>query len=141
MMYKKILVALENSDTDAHLIAHVGELASLLGSEVLLVHVADGFAARNYKQLKLAPSEEMQDDQRYLDKTVRMLEKRGIKAESRLEVGNPPEGIVKVAKECGCDLIAMSSHGHRLIGDLVYGSTIEPVRHNTHVPILTVRKP
>jgi manganese transport protein len=138
-MYKKILVALENSKTDRRLLAHVVELAVLLKSSLLLLHVADGFAARNFKQLKLAESEEMKEDQRYLDKTAQALTKHGLKVETRLELGNPPEGIIKVSKECHCDLIAMCSHGHRLIGDLVFGSTIEPVRHRTKIPVLIVR--
>ena len=67
-MYKKILVALENGRADRSLLPHVAQLASLLGSELLLIHVADGWVARNYDQLKLAESEEMKADREYLER-------------------------------------------------------------------------
>ena len=58
-MYRRILVAVENSPADRTILAHVSELARLTGAELLLVHVADGWAARNFDQLKLRESEEM----------------------------------------------------------------------------------
>jgi manganese transport protein len=138
-MYKKILVALENGRADATLLAHVAKLAAGVGSELLLLHVADGWAARNFDQLKLAESEEMRADGDYLEKTAATLRAQGLKADTLLALGSPPAEIVKVAISSGCDLIAMASHGHKLIGDLIYGSTIDKVRHETKVPLLVVR--
>ena len=66
-MYRRILVAVENSAADRTILTHVSELARLTGAELLLVHVADGWAARNFDQLKLRESEEMQSDRAYLD--------------------------------------------------------------------------
>jgi nucleotide-binding universal stress UspA family protein len=120
-MYRKILVALENSPADEAIIPHVAEMARRLGSEVFLLHVADGWVARNFHQLKLAESEEM--------KTVSTL----------LALGDPPKEILKAAETENCSLIAMASHGHRLLGDLIFGSTIHEVRHNTSIPVLLVR--
>ncbi|CAN5339057.1 universal stress protein [soil metagenome] len=138
-MYRKILVAVDNSKADKSLVPHVAALAKLLGSEIILIHVADGWAARNFDQLKLAESEEMKEDQSYLTRTVTELKKQGLKASSILARGNPPEEILKMAEKEGCDLIAMTSHGHRLIGDLIHGSTIEKVRHLSHTPLLILR--
>ncbi len=138
-MYKKILVALENGRADDTLVPHVARLAKLLGSELLLVHVADGFAARNYDQLKLAESDEMRSDRAYLTAISERLSGDGILVRSELALGNPPTEIVRTAQMHGCDLIAMTSHGHKLVGDIFLGSTIEKVRHNTAVPILVVR--
>ena len=139
-MYQKILVALDNTASDASLLPHVCQLACLAKSELLLLHVADGWAARHFEHLKLAPSEEMQDDLRYLEETAERLTKEmGLKVGTLLALGNPPEQILKIAEKEKCDLIAMGSHGHKFLGDLWHGSTIDHVRHNTRIPILTVR--
>jgi len=138
-MYRKILVALENDKADTSLLPHVAKLAGIVGAELLLLHVADGWAARNYDQLKLAESEEIKADRAYLESTATALREKGLSVETALAMGNPPQEILKVSVEQGCDLIAMTSHGHKLIGDIFYGSTIEKVRHNTAIPILVVR--
>jgi manganese transport protein len=138
-MYKKILVALENSCADQSLLPEVEKLASLLHSELLLVHVADGWVARNFEQLKLAESEEMKADRRYLENTAEKMRAAGLRVSFHLALGDPPTEILRTADAEGCDLIAMTTHGHRLLGDLIYGSTIENVRHKATVPLLVVR--
>ena len=138
-MYAKILVALENTVADESLIPHVADLAKHLGSELLLVHVADGWAARNFDQLKLAESEEMKADRAYLENRASQLRERGLVVSTHLAMGDPPKEIVRTADKEKCDLIAMGSHGHRLLGDIIHGSTIHDVRHSTAVPVLLVR--
>ena len=138
-MYKKILVALENSRSDQTLLPHVRQLAKLLGSHLLLLHVADGWVARNFDKLKLAESEEMRADQKYLDDTAAGLRSEGLEVSVHLALGDPPREIVKVAAAECCDLIAMTTHGHRFLGDLIFGSTINEVRHKTSASVLLVR--
>ena len=138
-MYKKILVALENSSADASLLPHIAELAKQLHSELLLVHVADGWAARNFSQLKLAESEEMKNDRDYLERSAAILRNAGLSVATHLALGEPPAEILRTAENERCDLIAMTSHGHRLLGDLMFGSTISEVRHRTSIPILLVK--
>lgn len=138
-MYRKILVALENTSADRTLVPHIAELARRLGSELLLVHVADGWAARNFDQLKLAESSEMKADRAYLESVAVKLRGDGLNVSSELVLGNPPTEILRTAQGRSCDLIAMTSHGHKLVGDFFLGSTIEKVRHNTTIPILVVR--
>jgi nucleotide-binding universal stress UspA family protein len=138
-MYQRILVALENGRADETLLPHIAELAKVHGSELLLVHVADGFAARNYDQLKLAESEEMKDDRTYLESSAEKLRGEGLSVSTFLALGDPAEGILKTAADRECDLIAMTTHGHRLLGDIVYGSTINEVRHKATMPLLLVR--
>ena len=138
-MYQKILVALENSRADRSLLPHVTELANRLKSQLLLVHVADGWVARNFNQLKLAESEEMKEDRNYLESTAQRLRASGLEVSTHLALGDPPTEILKTAERENCDLIAMTTHGHRLLGDLIYGSTISQVRHKASVPILLVR--
>jgi nucleotide-binding universal stress UspA family protein len=138
-MYRKILVALENSRADATLLPHIEQLAKLMHSQLLLVHVADGWVARNFNRLKLAESEEMKTDRAYLDATASHLRKAGLAVVAELALGDPPTEILKTAEREKCDLIAMTAHGHRLLGDLFFGSTIHKVRHESSIPILLVR--
>jgi manganese transport protein len=138
-MYKKILVALENGRADDTLVPHIAELARRLGSELLLLHVADGFAARNFEQLKLAESDEMRADRSYLEGIAQRLRAAGLVVKTQLALGNPPTEILRCADGQACDMIAMTSHGHTLIADIFLGSTIDRVRHNTAIPILVVR--
>jgi len=138
-MYRKILIPLDNSPTDENILPHITELARRFGSQLLLLHVADGWAARCFDQLKLAESEEMKSDREYLETVANRLRQTGLSVETRLALGNPPAEILKVATAEHCDLIAMASHGHRLFGDIFHGSTITQVRHKTSIPILVAR--
>ena len=138
-MYKTILVAIENSAADRAVLEHIEGLARLTGSRLLLVHVADGWAARSFDDLDLRESEEMRQDRAYLDGLCRELEARGLTVRARLAMGDPSSQLVKVAAEERVDLIAMSTHGHRFLNDLLRGSTADRVRHNVTIPVLMVR--
>ena len=138
-MYRKILVPLENSPYDAAILAHVRTLAAMCGASIVLIHVADGFAARNAGPLKLRESEEMRGDREYLDRLCGELRSDGMNADCVLAGGDPSREIVDAAHREGCDLIAMSTHGHRFVKDVIFGSVANEVRHNTRVPVLLVR--
>ena len=138
-MYRKILIALDNGPADEALLPHVTELALSFGSAILLLHVADGFAARCFDQLKLAESEEMKADLAYLEKIAAELRTKKLSVATKLALGNPPTEILKAAEAEHCDLIALAGHGHRLFGDIFHGSTITEVRHKTTIPLLIVR--
>lgn len=140
-MYRRILVPLEHSGTDACILAHVRILARHTGARLLLVHVADGWAARNQEALNLRESEEMRKDRAYLEAQASTLRDEGLDCEAILAGGDPAREIVNLAERESCDLIAMGTHGHRLIGDLVYGSVADSVRHRSMVPVLLVRDP
>ncbi len=140
-MYKKILVTLENSRTDEAILRHIELLAKPLGSTLLLVHVADGWMARHRERLNLAESEEMRVDRAYLETVRARFASAGIPAETQLLWGEPADEIVKVAEASGVDLIAMSTHGHRFLADLVYGSTANKVRHTVDIPVLLLKAP
>ena len=138
-MYSRILVPLENSRTDACIMVHVRSLATHCRARVLLIHVADGFVARNFKQLELRESEEMRKDREYLDRICSELRDEGFACDAILASGDPAAEIAAAADREQCDLIAMGTHGHKLLADLVYGSVASAVRHLSTVPVLLVR--
>ena len=138
-MYKHILIAIENSEADGAVLAHIEPLARLTGARLLLVHVADGWAARHFNELKLRESEEIRDDREYLQRLCQELVEHGFEARARLAMGDPATELVKVAIDESVDLIAMSTHGHRFLNDLLRGSTADRVRHNVEIPVLMVR--
>ena len=138
-MYSRILVAIENSAADRTILTHVSELARLTGAELLLVHVADGWAARNFNELKLRESEEMKSDRAYLEQLQADLTSRGFTVDIRLAMGDPATELVKVAADQHVDLVAMSTHGHRFLADLLHGATADRVRHLVTVPVLLLR--
>ncbi len=138
-MFHKILVALDHSKADATLLPRVKGLARLTNASLLLLHVSTGWAAQWQQQLNLEDSEEMQADREYLLKLARELTAEGFQVETLHASGRPPEEILKVARSQSCDLIAMTTHGHRLLSDIIYGETIEKVRHESEIPIFLVR--
>jgi nucleotide-binding universal stress UspA family protein len=138
-MYRRILVAIEHSAADQAILDHVRQLAAEVGSELHLVHVADGWAARNFDQLQLRESEEMKDDRDYLAKVAADLTAHGLTVSTELAMGDPADQLIRLAEERGVDLLAMSTHGHRFLNDLVRGTTVNRVRHLVKIPVLLVR--
>src|SRR5437868_12576632 len=138
-MYRHILVPLENSSADRTILNHVKLLARITGAKLLLVHVADGWVARNFNQLQLAESEEMKQDRAYLERRSRELTSEGFSCDAVLALGEPSDEIIKLAREKDVDLIAMTTHGHRVISDILYGATADKVRHEVDVPVLLLK--
>jgi nucleotide-binding universal stress UspA family protein len=138
-MYRKILIPLENGPADRTILDHVLRLGRMTGASLVLMHVADGWAARNYERLNLADSEEMTADRAYLEDRAAEFRADGFEVETLLALGEPADQIVKAATACGADLVAMATHGHRLLGDLLYGSTADKVRHLVDMPVLMLK--
>jgi universal stress protein A len=140
-VYEHILIPLDNSPADEAILTHIRKLARLTRARLTLVHVADGFMARNQKRLGLDESDEMRDDRDYLAKRAAELEAEGFQVRAILECGEPADQILAIADREACDLIAMSTHGHRFLSDLILGSVAEQVRHRTGIPVLLIRAP
>jgi nucleotide-binding universal stress UspA family protein len=136
-MYDTILVTLDGTPTDRAIIEHVKNLAKLAQSRLVLLHVADGWAARTYGPD--AVSREIAEDTAYLEKIRAEFQSAGISADAELAYGDPADQIIKWVEKKRCDLVAMSTHGHRFLADLFLGSTATKVRHNIAVPILLLR--
>ena len=138
-MYSRILVTLERSPADESIIQHVKGLARHCGASVVLMHVADGFGARLADTLALRESEEIREDRSYLEQRRAEMEMAGVDADALLAAGDPAKEIVLAAEREKVDLIAMATHGHRLVGDILHGSVANDVRHRTLIPVLLVR--
>jgi nucleotide-binding universal stress UspA family protein len=138
-MYTNILVPVENRETDRTILRHIRELARLTKAKLLLVHVADGWAARNFERFNLQESEEMKQDREYLAALSEELRSEGYEVKAVLAMGDPATEIIKIARSEPIDLIAMTTHGHRLVSDLLYGSTADKVRHRVDVPVLLLK--
>ena len=138
-MYKKILVPLDNSPTDDVILSHIRSLAKMTGASLVLVHVADGYAARLQQQLNLEDSEEIKKDRQYLKQKEEDLRQEGFRVKSFLPGGEPSDQILTIAESEHCDLIAMSTHGHRFLKDIILGSVADNLRHRTSIPILMIR--
>jgi nucleotide-binding universal stress UspA family protein len=136
-MYETILVTLDGTPSDRAIIEHIKRLAKLANSRLVLLHVADGWAARTYGPD--AVSAEINEDTKYLE-TVRLeFQSAGIPTEAELAYGEPADQIIKWVEKKKCDLVAMSTHGHRFLADVFLGSTADRVRHNIGVPVLLLR--
>lgn len=138
-MYHHILIPLENTPADETILAHIKSLARMTGAKLLLLHVSDGWVARNFDQLKLAESEEMKHDRGYLEKRRRELCDEGFSCDAVLALGEPSDEIIKLAETRDVDLIAMSTHGHRFLSDIIHGATADKVRHAVDIPVLLLR--
>ncbi len=136
-MYETILVTLDGTPTDRAIIEHVKQLAKLAGSRLVLLHVADGWAARTYGPDAVSP--EISEDTAYLEKIRAEFQSLGIPAQAELAFGEPVKEIIKWVQQKGCDLVAMSTHGHRLIADIFLGTTASRVQHRIKVPVLLLR--
>ena len=136
-MYNKILVTLDATPTDRAIIDHVKALAGIMHSRVVLLHVADGWAARMFGPDAVSP--EIAEDKAYLEKVQIEFQSAGLSAEAELAFGEPAKEIIKWVQEKGCDLVAMSTHGHRYVADLFLGTTSRRVRHSVGVPVLLLK--
>jgi nucleotide-binding universal stress UspA family protein len=136
-LYKTILVALEGTPTDRAIIDHIKLLAPAMQSRVVLLHVATGVPAKYHGTD--AAGKEVEDSKAFLDRAQAEFTKAGIPTEAELAYGEPAKEIVNWVRRRGCDLVAMSTHGHQLIADLVLGTTAIRVQHSLSVPVLLLR--
>jgi len=138
-MYQNILITLENGPADQTILDHIKPLVHLTGAQITLLHVADGWAARNFEQLKLVESEEIKADRLYLEYRAEELRSEGFTVSCALAMGEPSVEIIKFVESHPIDLVAMSTHGHRFFKDIIFGSAADKVRHAVDVPVLLLK--
>ncbi len=136
-MYDTILLTLDGTPSDRAIIEHVKQLAKLANSRLVLLHVADGWAARTYGQDAVSP--EIAEDTSYLEKIQAEFQSLNIPVQAELAYGDPADQIIKWVEKKGCDLVAMSTHGHRFLADIFLGATATRVRHSIDVPVLLLK--
>ncbi|HEU0139858.1 MAG TPA: Nramp family divalent metal transporter [Bryobacteraceae bacterium] len=136
--YRKILVPVDHSDRDRDAISHAAALAQTHGATLYLIHVEEGVTSQVYGEL--SSTVEVREGAAYLGRLTRSLRERNINAEAViLHSNNPAMEIVKYAKSLQPDLVVMGAHGHKGLKDIVFGTTINSVRHDLSVPFLIVR--
>ena len=138
-MYKRILVAVEHSAADRTILEHIEPMARMCDASLVVIHVADGWAARAYDELQLRESKEILEDRAYLEQIRADLAGKGLKVEVLLARGDPASEIVKAAETQHADLVAMATHGHRFVKDILLGQTVDTVRHELKVPVLLLQ--
>jgi manganese transport protein len=136
--YRRILVPLDHTERDRGAISHAAAMARLHNARLYLLHVEEGVTSQLYGSL--SSTEEVRAGQKYVEDIVASLKEQAVDVEAVIvHARNPREQIVKYARELRPDLLVMGAHGHRWLKDLIFGNTINAVRHDLNVPLLIVR--
>lgn len=137
-LYQKILVPLDHTSLDREAIAHAAAMAKQYNSRLYLLHIEEGVTSQVYGSL--SSTAEVLAGQRYLSEIVRGLEEQRVAVEAVVRHARvPPKEIVRYARELQPDLVVMGAHGHKGLKDMIFGTTINAVRHKLKVPVLVVR--
>ncbi len=136
--YRRVAAALAADRFDPPILEHAVSLARANGAELLLIHVAEGFGPRYFG--RESDDLETRDDRRYLEAAQATAAAQGVAARVLLRYGAPVDELTRAVEEEGVDLMVMGAHGHRILGDLLFGSTVDPLRHRVKIPVLVVRE-
>jgi manganese transport protein len=137
-VYQRILVPLDHSDLDRLAVGHAAAMAKQYGARVFLLHIEEGVTSLVYGEE--SSTAEVQAGEQYLEHVADQLRTQGVSVETAIAHSSfPSKEIVRYAAEIHPDLVIMGAHGHGGIKDLIFGNTINPVRHNLSVPMLIVR--
>ena len=137
-VYRRVLVPLDHTELDRLAVTHAAAMARLYGAKIYLLHVEEGVTSRIYGGD--ASTAEVEAGAAYLESMARSFHDQGIPVETAISHSpSPKREIVRYAREIGADLVIMGAHGHGGVKDLIFGNTINPVRHDLDIPILIVR--
>jgi manganese transport protein len=137
-IYRRILVPLDHTARDRAAIAHAAAMARLHNAIVYLLHVEEGVTSQVYGSM--SSTAEVEAGRVYLRNIVEALENSGVRVEAVVRHSDDPkEEIVRLVREVSPDLMVMGAHGHSGLKDIIFGTTINAVRHQVKVPILVVR--
>jgi manganese transport protein len=137
-VYRRIMVPLDHSHFDRAAISHAAAVAHTHGARLYLLHVEEGVTSQVYGPL--SSTAEVEAGGKYLERIAETLRSERLEVETAvLHSSSPRTGIVQYARQIQPDLLIMSAHGHGRLKDLIFGNTIDPVRHKLNVPILVVR--
>jgi manganese transport protein len=137
IIIKHVGVALEHAEGDAKIISAAITLAKSHNASITLVHVVDTPGVTVYGNE--SESLHSTNDQAYLEQLAEEIAERDFQVNTDLRFGRPVEELVKSVKANDFDLLVLGSHGHRLMGDIIYGETVDSVRHAIDIPVFVVR--
>jgi manganese transport protein len=136
--YHRILLPLDHTSLDRLAISHGAAMAKLHGATLFLLHVEEGVTSQIYGPE--SSTAEVTLGSQYLDNIAQTLRDQGIRVETAVSHSSSPKReIVRYAREIKPDLVIMGAHGHGGLKDLIFGNTINPVRHDLELPMLIVR--
>ena len=134
---KHIAAALGRDDGDAAIVSRALSLAKAENALLTLVHIADSASSQVYS--KDVYDEHTREDEQYLLEIAEEVRSSGVVVEIALPHGDPARELVSYIASHKVDMLVMGSHGHRLLGDILLGETVDPVRHQVKIPVLVVR--
>ncbi|HPR65337.1 MAG TPA: Nramp family divalent metal transporter [Thermoanaerobaculia bacterium] len=134
---KHIVAALGRDSGDAAIVSRALSIAKAEKAMLTLVHVVDSPSAQVHSHDSY--DEHARDDEQYLLDIATEVRSSGVPVEIALAFGHPSRELVSFAEAHHVDMLVMGSHGHRLLGDLLWGETVDPVRHKVNIPVLVVR--
>jgi manganese transport protein len=136
--YQRILLTLDHTALDRLAVAHAAAMARLYGAKLYVLHVEEDVTSQVYG--KDSSTAEVEAGEEYLERIAQSLRDQGIAVETAIShSGSPGKAIVRYAQEIHPDLVIMGAHGHGGLKDLIFGTTINPVRHALAAPMLIVR--
>ena len=134
---KHIAVALGKDDSDGAIVSRALSLAKAEQAMLTLIHVVDSAPALVYSSGVY--DQHTREDEQYLEEIAAEVRDAGVAVEIALPHGSPSRELVAFTSSRRVDMLVMGSHGHRLLGDLLWGETVDPVRHRAGIPVLVVR--
>jgi manganese transport protein len=138
LVYQRILVPLDHTTLDRLAVSHAAAMARLHGGRVFLLHVEEGVTSQVYGPD--SSTAEVEAGEQYLARIAQSLRDQGVTVETAIcHSLSPSKEVIRYAREIQADLVIMGAHGHGGLKDLIFGNTINPVRHNLQIPMLIVR--
>ncbi len=131
-IYKKILVTIDCSEVDGPIVAHVSALAQQNNAEVVLLHVIHAHTLDQDRALREKASTAMEN-------CLETMRSEGIAAQSLIKTGEPEAEILGEIETGSYDLVAMATHGHNFIGDILFGSVSDSLKHTITIPLLLLK--
>jgi nucleotide-binding universal stress UspA family protein len=130
-VYKKILVAMDCSPVDDTIVEHVSALAIQNNAQVYLLHVVHSHTLDQDSTLR-------QQAEIFLKPRCEALQARGVETHVLIRSGEPDAEILKEIEGKDYDLVAMATHGHTFLGDLLFGSVSRTLKHKISTPLLLI---
>jgi manganese transport protein len=138
LVFRRILVTLDHTALDQLAVSHGAAMAQMHGAKLYLLHVEEGVTSQVYGPA--SSTAEVEAGEQYLERIAQLLRNQGLTVETAISHStHPDKEIVRYAHEVNADMVIMGAHGHGGIKDLIFGNTINPVRHRLEVPMLIVR--